>query len=118
MKKQKSKLLGLFSEAIRKNWEREAFTDFGGESQSYRQVAERIVDLHQIFKEAKIAKGDKIALLGNNSCDWSISFIGIMTYGAVVVPILPDFFGRKYPSHHQSFRLQNIVGLASHFRAY
>lgn len=91
MKKQNSELTGLFAKAIKDNWTLSAFSDFGGESFSYRQVAERIVFLHRFFKASGISKGDKIALLGSNSSDWGISFISIITYGAVVVPILPDF---------------------------
>jgi len=91
MKKQKSGLNRLFSEAIKINWDLSAFSDFGGDTFTYKEVAERIYFLHHFFKEARISKGDKIALLGSNSSHWSISFIGIITYGAVVVPILPDF---------------------------
>lgn len=91
MKKQKSKLNELFSNAIQKNWLLAAFSDFGGKTFTYKQVAERINFLHSFFKAAKISKGDKIALLGSNSSDWSMSYLGIITYGAVVVPILPDF---------------------------
>lgn len=91
MKKEKSKLNGVFSSSIQKNWTLPAFSDYGGDTYMYKQVAERISFLHRFFKEAKISKGDKIALLGSNSSDWAISFISILTYGAVVVPILPDF---------------------------
>ncbi|MCF8366398.1 MAG: AMP-binding protein [Bacteroidales bacterium] len=91
MKKQNSGLTGLFSGAMQENWHRSAFSDFGGDTFSFRDVAGRIHFLHQLFKESKIAGGDKVALLGTNSSDWSISFLAILSYGAVVVPILPDF---------------------------
>jgi len=91
MKKQKSQLSGLFSKTMQDNWNLSAFSDFGGKTFTYKDVAKRIYFLHHFFKEAKISKGDKIAILGNNSSDWSISFLAILTYGGVVVPILPDF---------------------------
>jgi long-chain acyl-CoA synthetase len=91
MKKRKSELNALFSKTLKENWNLQAFSDFGNKSFSYKEVAEKINFLHQLFREAKISKADKVALLGNNSSDWSISFIAIVTYGAVVVPILPDF---------------------------
>lgn len=81
----------MYADAIKKNWSLPAFTDYEGQSYTYSQVAEKIAMLHHFFKEAKISRGDHIALLGSNSANWSISFLGILTYGAVVVPILPDF---------------------------
>lgn len=38
-----------------------------------------------------VEKGDKVALLGENSPNWSAAFWGITYGGAVAVPILPDF---------------------------
>jgi len=81
----------LFAEAIRSNWNSEAFSDYNGETLTYAQVAEKIHFLHRLFEAAKISKGDKIALLGNNSSMWGVTFLGILTWGAIVVPILPDF---------------------------
>jgi len=38
-----------------------------------------------------VEKGDRVALLGENSPNWGIAYLSITTMGAVVVPILPDF---------------------------
>ncbi|MBE0638839.1 MAG: AMP-binding protein [Bacteroidales bacterium] len=81
----------LFADTIRQNWHLEAFTDYNGNTLTYRESGEKILYLHQLFAAAKIAKGDKIALLGSNSSMWGITFLGILTYGAIAVPILPDF---------------------------
>lgn len=90
-KKTTCELNTLFSDALRQHWQLPAFSNYEGETFSYQQVAEEISLMHSIFQESKVAKGDKIALLGTNSAGWGIAFIGIITYGAVVVPILPDF---------------------------
>ncbi len=81
----------LFEDIIRKNATRDAFSDYGAETNTYQQVAEQILVLQDIFKNSGIQKGDKIALTGHNSSVWAITFLGILSYGAVVVPILPDF---------------------------
>ncbi len=91
MKMESVSLSGIYAESIKKNWSLPAFSDYGGKSYTYSQVAEKIFLMHRFLREAKISKGDHVALLGSNSSDWGISFISIMTYGAVVVPILPDF---------------------------
>ncbi|MDE6116456.1 MAG: AMP-binding protein [Duncaniella sp.] len=80
-----------FQDSIRNNWELPAFTDLGGSTISYKDVARKIAKLHILFKEIGIEPGDKIALCGKNSSLWCVAFLASMTYGAVIVPILPDF---------------------------
>ena len=77
--------------SIRKHWDIIALSDYQGEPYRYKQVAEYIVKLHLFFKNAGIQKGDKIALVGRNSARWCIVYLTTVTYGAVIVPILPDF---------------------------
>ena len=76
---------------IRNNWELPALSDYKKESITYREVAERIAQLHIFFKNAGIERGDKIVLCGRNSSIWAISFFATITYGAVAVPLLHEF---------------------------
>lgn len=82
---------GVFEEAIRRNWNLPAFTDYGGATLSYREVGRWILTLHGVFKKSRIKPGDKIALCGRNSSNWAITYMAVVTYGAIVVPILSDF---------------------------
>lgn len=79
------------ADAIRDNWENLALTDFDGSSFQFRDVARKIAKLHILFDHIGIKSGDKIALCGRNSAQWSIAFMAVVTYGAVAVPILHDF---------------------------
>ncbi|MCD8237411.1 MAG: AMP-binding protein [Prevotellaceae bacterium] len=89
-------LLKLVGNAIRKAWERKAFTDYGtDESYTYQDVAREIKQMHIAFELAGLKKGDRIALCDKNSSRWAISFLSILTYGAVAVPILYDFSGEQ-----------------------
>ena len=81
----------ILQNSIKKNWEELAFTDFGGMSLQYRDVARKVAKLHLLFEHAGIAEGDKIALCGKNCTQWAVAFIAGMTYGAVPVPILHEF---------------------------
>ncbi len=45
-----------------------------------------------------ISKGDKVALIGENSPNWGMAYLAITSMGAVVVPILPDFSGHEMES--------------------
>ena len=88
---ERNKLIGLFTQTFRKNWEKPAFSDYQGAQCTYGQAAQLIRQIHCYFRESGIKKGDKIAVLGRNSSNWAISFLASAGYGAVSVPVLPDF---------------------------
>ncbi len=85
------KLSDFILKAIRNNWNITAFADYDGKSYKYSDLAGYIIHLHTRFEVYGIRPGDKIALLGKNSAHWGISYLAVISYGAVVVPILPDF---------------------------
>ena len=85
------RFLELIEKSIKANWKLPALTDHKGKTFYYKDMAEEIAKLHVVFQHANIQKGDKVALMGRNSSRWAISFFGIVSYGAVAVPILNDF---------------------------
>jgi len=91
-------LVGLIGESVRRNWTRPALADWEGTGLTYGQVADEIARLHEVFRICHVAPGDKIALLGRNSASWAVVWLATVTYGAVIVPILPDF--RPDDVHH------------------
>lgn len=86
-----SSLIQLIEDSIRKNWDLDAMTDYKGATLQYKDVARKIEKMHILFEYAGIKKGDKIALCGRNSANWTATFLGVITYGAVAVPILHEF---------------------------
>lgn len=84
-------LIQLIKESIRKNWNLDAMTDYKGATLQYKDVARKIEKMHILLEHAGIKKGDKIALCGRNSANWTATFLGVITYGAVAVPILHEF---------------------------
>jgi long-chain acyl-CoA synthetase len=85
------RLIGYIEQSIRQNWEIEALSNYKEKGHTYKEIAETILKLHILFKGSGIKEGDKIALVGRNSADWCITYLASVTYGAVIVPILPDF---------------------------
>ena len=77
--------------SLKKNWDLPALSDYMGEEYLYKDVARKIARIHIMFEECNVKKGDKISLIGKNSANWAMTYLAIITYGAVVVPILPDF---------------------------
>ncbi|MBV5313389.1 MAG: AMP-binding protein [Prolixibacteraceae bacterium] len=87
----RDKLIGLYAQTFRENWSLPAFSDYQGSTTTYGEAAQIIRQIHYYFRESGISKGDKIAILGRNSSNWAIAFLAVSGYGAVSVPVLPDF---------------------------
>lgn len=87
----KERFVDYIEKSIRKNWELPALSDYRGESLTYADTANHILKFHLLFGRLGIKKGDKIALVGKNSARWCCVYLSVVSYGAVIVPILPDF---------------------------
>ena len=105
------RFLGLIENSVQSHWELPAFSDFKGATYLFKDVACHMEKMHILLAEAGIKPGNKIALIGRNSSHWAICFFGILTYGAVAVPILHDF----KPDIIQIFGSENEFGdICSH----
>lgn len=88
----KENTIKIFEESFRNNWELPALSDYNTkQTLTYGDFAEQIARLHIIYKECGIKPGDRVALIGKNTPSWVVVFIGTITYGAVIVPILQEF---------------------------
>lgn len=96
----KNRFLGLIENGIKSYWDMPAYSDYDGSTLSFKEVAEKIAELHILLEAAEIQKGDKIAICGRNCSNWAITFFASMSYGAVPTTILHDFDGES---------VQNIV---------
>ena len=83
--------IALIEESIKKNWDLDALTDYKGATLQYKDVARKIEKIHIILEESGVQQGDKIAICGRNSSHWGVTFLAILTYGGVAVPILHEF---------------------------
>ena len=81
----------LYQEAFKKNWDRPAISNYHGETLHYKDLARRMEKLHIMFEECGLQKGDKVAICSRNQANWAVTFLAIMTYGAVPVPLLHEF---------------------------
>jgi len=91
-------LVPLLERSVRRSFDLPAFSDFPGAPITYGEVAARVARLHAAFRELGVKPGSKVALLGRNSSGWATAWIAIVSFGAVAVPILPDF--RAEDVHH------------------
>lgn len=85
-------ILKIYRNSFRNNWDLPALTDYGSQKvMTYADLARRIARLHLFYRQMGLKPGDHVALLGKNSTSWVVMFIGTITYGATIVPILADF---------------------------
>lgn len=70
-----------------------ALTSEHGVDYNYQELELAARHTAVMLKSAGFGKGDKIAILSENSPHWVIAYFGILATGATTVPILPDFQG-------------------------
>jgi long-chain acyl-CoA synthetase len=63
----------------------------GEKSLIYSELYTVIRNLSGVLLALGVEKGDRIAIIGENSPNWGISYFAITTIGAIAVPILTDF---------------------------
>ncbi len=70
----------------------------GSKACTYNEFFQSVQEMVNLLQENGISKGDKVLLLSENMPNWAVAYFSITYFGAVVVPILPDF----HPSdvHH------------------
>lgn len=95
-------LMRIIEHSIREHWDDTAYTNYGTDTEfTYAQCAREFARLHSFFQLQQLKRGDRIAICDKNSAQWAISFMAVLTYGAVAVPILQDFNGEQ---------IRNIIG--------
>lgn len=82
----------LYEKSFRKNAELPAVSLYGRPgAKSYLHLAANVARSHVLFSELGLKRGDKIAIYAKDTDVWIEAFMSVITYGATVVPILPDF---------------------------
>ena len=88
----KENFIKIYEESFKENWSLPALTDYGkSKTFTFGDVATEIARIHLLFHECQVRRGDKIALIGKDSSRWCIAYMAVVTYGAIIVPILQDF---------------------------
>lgn len=82
----------IYEKSFQENWDLPALTDYVEQKTlTFADVAKGIARFHILFRECQIRRGDKIALIGRDCANWCVVYMAAVTYGAIIVPILPDF---------------------------
>jgi len=84
-------LRNLYDNSVRLYGHLPAIAFVGEEPLTYNHLDRRMKELALLLNELGVGRGDRVALLGENSPHWVIAYWAITYMGAVVVPILPGF---------------------------
>jgi len=68
-----------------------AYTLSSSNTVTYKMLGEKAANLRFFLASHGIEQFDKVALIGENRPNWGVSYFGIASMGAVIVPILVDF---------------------------
>lgn len=82
----------IYERSFIENWDLPALTDYvSGQTMHYSEVAESIAKLHLLYETIGLKPGARVAICGKDSTNWVLIYMATVTYGAVIVPILPEF---------------------------
>jgi long-chain acyl-CoA synthetase len=84
-------LVDMIDMSARHYSSRPALSLVGGDRYTYAQVEKATRRLGTVLRSYGIGKGDKVALLAENSPQWGMAYLSAIRIGAIVVPILTDF---------------------------
>lgn len=85
-------LIKIFERSFFENWDLPALSNYvTSQTLTYGELARDIALIQTFYESIGLRKGDKVALCGKDSMAWVKVYMATLTYGAVVVPILPEF---------------------------
>ncbi len=98
MKRMKKTIIENINDAIERFPNKDALTWLDEKAIKYKELGEKYKAIANLLKEQGIRHGDKVSILSENSPNWCISYLAIVSLGAIVVPILTEFHENEI--HH------------------
>ncbi len=109
-------LPALLETTVRQHVNRPAVAFVGEEPVSYKDFLTKTKAVTAMLEKLEVQPGDRVALLSANMPHWGIAYFAIVSMGAVVVPLLPDFSGEEIKNvlrHSRALALFVSQGLES-----
>lgn len=66
------------------------YVEDGNQSYTYAQFRTKVMEISHNLSRYGISAGDKVAILSQNMPNWTVAMFSTVTFGRVMVPILPD----------------------------
>lgn len=85
-------VMTLLNETISECWDKTALADYGTDRRyTFGELYQNALFVQKVLQEHGIAKGDKVAICDKNCAAWAMVYLGALSYGCVLVPLLPEF---------------------------
>jgi long-chain acyl-CoA synthetase len=84
-------LPALLEKTVTRHAQRPALAFVGEQPLTYADFYQRVKAVSALLEKAGVQPGDRVAILSANMPHWGVTYFGIVSMGAVVVPLLPDF---------------------------
>ncbi len=109
-------LKSLLEKSIEEHGDSAAFGFAGEKPMSYSDVGRSVESLIAMMQSTGTSQGDRVAILSSNMPNWPVAYFAIVSMGAVVVPILPDFSASEVKNiiEHSGARLVFVSHALSH----
>ncbi len=109
-------LPALLETTTKQHAQRPAVAFVGEEPVTYKDFLKKTKAVSAMLEKLGVQPGDRVALLSANMPHWGIAYFAIVSMGAVVVPLLPDFSGEEIKNvlrHSRAMGLFVSQGLVS-----
>ena len=109
-------LPALLEATAKKHAQRPAVAFVGEKPVTFEKFLSETKAVSALLEKLGVQPGDRVALLSANMPRWGIAYFAIVSMGAVVVPLLPDFSGEEIKNvlrHSRAVALFISQGLLS-----
>ncbi len=84
-------LRALLKRSVSLYGENDVLSKVTQEPMNYIELNEKVQEMIILLQNNGITKGDKVVLLSENMPNWAVAYFAVTYFGAVIVPVLPDF---------------------------
>ena len=84
-------LPALLNRSIELYGSNDALTKVSQKAMTYNDFNTQVQNMVELLHSNGISKGDKVILLSENMPNWAVAYFSVTYFGAVIVPVLPDF---------------------------
>lgn len=88
----------VLENSLKKFADRPALSFVSGKPLTYAEVGMKITEVKNQLYRLGVNPGDKVAILSTNCPNWGISYMAIVSLGAIAVTLLPDFNAKEVDS--------------------
>lgn len=81
----------LFDRSVSLYRQRDSLAKVDQKAMSYEDFNTAVQRMIKVLKKNGIHKGDKVLLLSENMPNWGVAYFAVTYFGAVIVPVLPEF---------------------------